>query len=464
MLRHALLRSSQGVARLQAPVVSGASLFHTSSATYSAPMPKFGLARRKTPKGQKGQKKSKVSKGTPGNNDSFMEYVRDKSISLKAPSLASDLENIEEIVQARLTADNKLENKDTLPQLTKYSDDSLKRLHHIGAFQKAQYHELFREKVSLLRQETLKICNKLTESASKSPKIVITGESGIGKSTALAQVQSYLMSKDSIIFHLPNVKTIVDGTYEFNLNSSTNLYDQPGLIKKVFIKLSKSNKELLSSIKLSDNYTYGTARFSPENHSLHDLVMLPAKVPKNLYSSVFNDVVKELQKQDKYSVYLTIDEFNSLVEHSGSAYRDIDYNVIGIDKLSMVKFALDWIKGAIAFPRGGVVLANSSNYQESSTFKFAVGMEPLNPFDETLDKSLVSYLKDVEVVKLEKLSREEIGELTQWQLNNGLIISQDISMSEDGEVDVQKLVNEKYFLSSNGNPREFIKSCNLLYY
>lgn len=423
--------------------------FASTRALKGAPIPRFGLTAKKAPKGPR----PKV-KGVPGASKDFYEYVNSKPLAEKAPRI-SELPVVHEEFSKLLQQDS------VPPVLAKYDGEVLKKLHYLGGvFKKGQFNELFYEKVTLLRDEALTIAKGLATKLGE--KYIVTGEAGVGKSTVLNQVQAYLLSQpDLLVLNIPNLKRTLDGSYLFAFNKALGLYETPLLLKKIMVKFAKLNKDRLEKIPILAAYTFGNARFSPENTNLYTLCTFPAKIPVTYYATVFEEITKTLKSQTNYKLYLTIDDFNLLGLSPYTAYKNPEFESIPYSEFQLHKYLLGALEGLQNYL--GAVLATSSLFKNTSSLLVPLKQSKLSPFDKEYSNVLEKPLAGARVVNVDTLSKDQVQSFVRWHVNNGLIIDQDKQV-KDEELDLEAISNQKYFLSSGGNPRELIKACNLLYY
>lgn len=407
-------------------------------------------------------------KGTKGAKKDFFEYINDKSIKQKSPRILNVPEFNEVLKNNKsINADSDSGESVSGSALFKYNDDLLQRLHYFGAFQKSQFNELTYDYVSVLRKETLQIVNDLKSNSPGSKNFIITGNAGVGKSTVLSQVQSFLINQNlqktdqNIILNLNNPKKIIDGSFEISYNEKTQLYDQPILAKKFLIKNAAANKALFSKIPVTNTYSYmgNVSNASTKDFkSLYDLIKLGCskKNKKSIYPQVFSDFLNELAAvKDQYSIYFTVDNFNCLTEKSTSSYKSTNFEDIPVEKLQFANFILNSSNNSLF---KGVIYSTTDVCQVSSTLKVALKLATFDPFDKSFDESVSALLNEkLKVVNLKNFTKSETKQMVDWFLENGLIISND---QRDA---VDQLVGEKFFLSGGGNPRELFKSCNLLY-
>lgn len=135
-----------------------------------------------------------------------------------------------------------------------------------------------------------------------------------------------------------------------------------------------------------------------------------------------------------------------------SAYRDPSFDLIHAHDLALPNTFLSYLSGVSRFPRGLVLAATSSVCSKTKDLSNALqGIGP-RPWDKT-DERVVNSVKGVEVVQLEKLSKEEVKVVMEWY-NVGGMLKQPVTIES---------VTEQYAISS-GNPKELFQNCLRLKY
>lgn len=357
-------------------------------------------------------------------------------------------------------------------KVTFFSDNSYKALHNLGSFKKSQHNELFSKPVSLVRESTGAFLDKLKNESNK--KFIITGEPGVGKSSLLAQVHSYGAETNMVVVNISYPEMFLNGRNDFLFDEKLNLYTQPMYTKQLIRKIRKSNKpEILSKIKLSKDYKFSssnpkdigqnaTINLKKDQHTLLDLVSL--KTTNKAIGTQFAVIMEELTTQEHTGTIFTIDNFSKFLTKSFTDYRNTQNKQIFSLQFQLGKMIMDIISGAIKFKssNSAFVAAISGVDRTNKTLPVGLGKieEDLYVTRYHYEKIFSDILKKGKIQEFEvpKLSKEEVRSLLEYYRDSQILSGRDLECAE-----FDKLVDEKYFVSGNGNPRELLKSVSLSY-
>ncbi|CDK26452.1 unnamed protein product [Kuraishia capsulata CBS 1993] len=411
---------------------------------------------------QKQSYKNKNSSGKkrrgPGSNKYFLDAVSHSNLHKKA-----DAAVLEDLGKLTISEDGTL----AFGSLVRYPSHILKTLYRFGSFQKTQFNEIHPEPLSVIRESTTgklwDFLNSSVETSSKSNRLIITGDSGVGKSTAIAQFQALSKTKGSVVIPFTNLDSLLDGSSDFVFDQTSQKYSQPMANAKLLKKVRTGNEEELKEIKLEnqDLSAWKTGDVTPET-SLYEFLQL-ARSQKLKWNSgaVLEFAVKVLSEQVKYPVYLTVDNLSAFPKTPFTAYRNTSNEPLYFGDFQLASLITDLASGFRSFKKGGVVMATSGIHGEfDQTIPAVCGLVKPDPystqfqFDDVFAKKLVSN-GGVKHLAVENLTLEESEVLV-----NFLVDSQVIP-EEDG--DLTRLAQAKYFLSGNGNPLALYKSCVLAY-
>ena len=355
--------------------------------------------------------------------------------------------------------------KSCIDNVTYFNGKQTKALRHLGSFKKGQFNELFVKPISLVRQgSTQKLLKQL---ASKdSPRVIITGEPGVGKTSLLAQMHACAVEDNQIVVNISYPELFLNGRNDFFFDKELKAYVQPMYLKNLIRKISKANdKALLESVKLSKNYKYikttlkGTEdiTFKKGENTLHDL--LSASINANLRGYQFKDIINELYSQKNTPVLFTVDNFSRMLTGAFTAYKNSNNEPIHLLELQIGKTVMDLASGDIKLnnDKSRVLLAISGVDRTNRTLPVALGKIPADPYIERhiYEPKFVEILQKGKVAEFEvpKLSKEDAKSLIQYYIDAKVVSHKDIESKT-----LEQLTEEKYFLSGNGNPRELIKS------
>ncbi|AET37938.1 mitochondrial 37S ribosomal protein mS29 Ecym_2189 [Eremothecium cymbalariae DBVPG len=348
-------------------------------------------------------------------------------------------------------------------EVASYTETQLKGLYRLGAFKPDQMNELFQRPISLVRDESTKKLFQQIDSA-KNKKFIITGEPGVGKSTLLAQALALGIDKKALIIHLSHPDRFLNGTNDYYYDGKQ--YVQPmylrDLLKKTF---HLNNAETLKSIPLSKEYKFKTNNadggvksitLSSKENTLMDLLNFTA-APRSR-AAHFGAVIHEISTQSLFPVFFTVDNFSRILTTPFTAYKNVENKNIHLLEFQLGKFIMDVVSGAVKFRHSGscVLLATSGIDRTNRTLPIGLGKLPHDHyltryhyepiFAELMQKG------GVQEFKVEKMSKEDLKKLLDFYIKSNILLNKELN-----EKTFDQLVDEKYFISGNGNPRELLK-------
>lgn len=356
-------------------------------------------------------------------------------------------------------------------QVCKYSSKQLKLLRHIGGFKKNQFNELFAQPTSLIRSASIgKLLTKL-ENPECSKRIIITGEPGIGKSTLLTQLQAYAVEYKYLVLNIPYPELLLNGRNDFFWDEQLKSYVQPMYLKKWLTKILKgNNRDLLSSIKLQNKYQFAFTTLSgtqdiileKDQHSIHDL--LTTKINANLRGLQFKALIDEIYSQKGVPILFTIDNFSRLLTRSYTDYRDTNNKLIQTLDFQIAATIMKLASGEISLNNPKSCFAGAISGVDRTNNTLPVG---LNQIVEDVymrkyhyDPTYAHLLQKgkVEEFVLSKMSKDDVKLLLDYYSDANIL-----PVKETQDKELEQLVDEKFFISGNGNPRELLKSLTLAY-
>lgn len=425
--------------------------------------------------------KSKNRKGS-GNDKSFKDTVLTKNY--KKLALKFD----ETLITALPSIDS--ENKDLIRNtFVKYPSDSIKKLHIAGSFKPEQYNELYSQPVTLFRSKEdsrlLEIVNSSVSSQSGNNRFLVNGQSGIGKSTILAHLQSFALSKNNnsaILFPISNADLLVDGSNDFKLNPETKKYDQPMYTKNFIRKFKNLNSDLLAQIPLSEEITPVTNMYKKSvNHKINGTLLdfvnyiLKASPMESNTTFAFTTILDQLAKQDKLPVYLTIDNFSAFIQHGMTKYRNTENDRIYFQNFTVADSLLQFVSGEKSFKSGAVMVATNGNHRLTNNVTLDVisGVKSIDDYSYSkfrdFDIKLANRLlqnNGLQNFQISKFNLDECKSLVDHLFKFNLIHNEydlENKLSNNQVSIVEKVASQKYLLSGNGNPKLIMDSCILSY-
>lgn len=321
-----------------------------------------------------------------------------------------------------------------------------------GSYRRGQKHELFKNHTTLIRENTSvpmaeAIKNGL-KSSSKDNRFCLMGNKGTGKSTLLAQTQAFALQQGYVVIPVPRASELISGDNDAFYNEALKMHIQPMYVRRWMKRVAKGNEKVLSQIPASDKFSSGKKSASGAK-SLYDVLIEGRKKPEAC--QIMDQVIAELAAQETAPVLFTMDDINIFCQNVYSENTDYDNQHIYHGDLQVPKTFLDYLSGAKSFKRGAVVSAVNSSYKLNETIKAGLGFQEPTPYAkvERYDPTLASKFKGVTPLTLQHYSQAETKTMLEYWISVGVIPS---------ELD-QQLLNQKYFISGNGNPEALLLAC-----
>lgn len=354
-------------------------------------------------------------------------------------------------------------------QVLKYSSATAKSLTHFGSFKCTQRHELFKDRASLVRPSStgtlFDIIKKGTSSSSKTNRFCITGAKGVGKSTALTQAQALALENGYIVVPIPQAVDLVSGEFDAVINKKhkdSGIFQQPMYVKRWMERIAKGNMELLSTIKISQDYTFETLgsqkklKFVKGENNLYSLLTNRSHSER---CEILDFFINELASQSEVPVLFTMDEVNVFSAKQFARNRDTNNKPIYHCNLQVPNIFLQFFSGEREFKNGAVIAALAS-YKNGETIPVGLGLKAqADPYASAADFDPVLASKflangGVKTLEVSPFSLEETKTVLSYYSNGG-VFPEPLSDS---------LVQQKYFLSGNGNPKALLKTCVEVFY
>ncbi|KAF2112479.1 mitochondrial ribosomal death-associated protein 3-domain-containing protein [Lophiotrema nucula] len=430
-----------------------ASCFSTSAARHANPTgkkgmgaaPKRGTKTLNVKKGRKDTVKDLSKKPSPGDRKAMRKrIVLSNNNALEVPGL-KDLEK-----------DNALDpsNEGKVMGLAENVVDALRA---VEAFKPSQGWSLFRRPATLMRKETIQVAQLLKEAeeapegqAKKTLRRILTGQRMSGKSTLILQGLAMGVLRDWVVIHLPEGQDLVNAHTEYAPlpGSQPTQYTQDLYTANLLSQIIKANEKILASININTNPSLPFPL--PANSNLKQLADLGIINPEASWP-VFAALWKELTQPGRPPIMLGLDGLSHVMGES--QYMSAEVKRIHAFDLTIVRHFIDHLSGKVALPNGGLVLAatTKSNSPTSPALDFSIqvaearqnkasDLPQWNPY-ANVDQRAMEALKDIEVLKVGGMSKEEARSIMEYYAASGMLRA---------KVD-EGFVTEKWSLAGMGN-------------
>lgn len=232
--------------------------------------------------------------------------------------------------------------------------------------------------------------------------------------------------------------------------SQPTQYTQDAYTANLLSQILKANKKIFESAPVTTTPTLPLPL--PANSTLKQLVELGIVNPDASWP-VFVALWTELTQPGRPPIMLAIDGLSHVMRNS--EYLSADVKPIHAHDLTLIRHFVDHLSGKATLPNGGMILAatSKSNSPASPALDFSIqvaeakqrsGDIPIwNPY-KNVDQRVIEAMKDVEVLKVGGLSKEEARALIEYYAASGMLRA---------KVD-EPFITEKWSLAGMGNVGE----------
>lgn len=344
-----------------------------------------------------------------------------------------------------------------LGQMRGIPDDAVDALRAVDAFKPRQGWNLFWRPAVLMRKETIQLSELFTEvenatkeQTKKTVRRVVFGDGLSGKSTLLLQGITMGFLRKWTIVNLPDAHDIVNAHTEYAPlpGSQPTQYVQNTYTSTLLSQILKANTQFFENTKVSMNHSLPVPLSSTS--TLKQLTQLGVADPEVSWS-IFVALWKELTQPGRPPIIFAIDGLQHIMRDS--EYLSAEVKPIHAHDLAIIRHFINYLSGTETLTNGGLVLAATSgaksppNYALDYSIKSALARQespehlPLwDPYQKA-DLRIVEALKDVDVLKVSNLSKEEARSIMEYYAQSGMLRA---------KVD-HKLVTEKWSLAGMGN-------------
>jgi small subunit ribosomal protein S29 len=351
-------------------------------------------------------------------------------------------------------------------------EEAVDALRAVEAFKRSQGWSLFRRPAVLMRKETVQLAKlmKEVESDKKTLRRIVHGNRMSGKSTLLLQGLLMAHLRDWVIINLPDGMNDYEYAHVFgDANNSTaqditnahteyaplpgsqpTQYTQETYTANLLSQILKANKNI-ANLPVKTNPSLPLPL--PPNATLGQLIQLGASNPEASWP-VFVAVWKELTQPGRPPIMLGLDNLSHAMRNSD--YLSAEVKPIHAHDLTILRHFVDHLSGKTALPNGGIVLAatSGSNSPSNDALSFSIQcaearqfapetMPKWNPYTN-LDMRVMEALKDVDILKVGGLTKEEARSLMEYYALSGVLRARVDDM----------FVTEKWSLAGMGNVGE----------
>ncbi|KAF8573593.1 hypothetical protein K439DRAFT_1665739 [Ramaria rubella] len=239
---------------------------------------------------------------------------------------------------------------------------------------------------SIVRDVTLKALKTLDVASNHSSvdsRIVITGDSGCGKSFLLLQSVNYALSSGWLVLYIPRAISLLNSStrYQYDLRSRT--YQQSAYAQQILRRFASVNEKALRLIHTQDAIRIEKLRAFGAGTPLTEIIQAGV-MDATASSDILVAVMEQLGQQTTHPVLVAVDDFQAL--YCTSEYRDPQYNLIQSHHLSIPRLLLEYAGGLKTLSRGaflGAFSSTNTHYITPLELREALGMpydRPVGPY------------------------------------------------------------------------------------
>ncbi|ORY11228.1 mitochondrial ribosomal death-associated protein 3-domain-containing protein [Clohesyomyces aquaticus] len=348
----------------------------------------------------------------------------------------------------------KQENEGQVKGLPEAVVDALRA---VEAFKPTQGWRLFRRPAILMRRQTMQLVElvKQVEDAGKGAakqtlRRVLVGERLCGKSTLLLQALTVGFLRDWVVINLPDAQDITNAHTEYAPlpGSQPTMYTQDTYTANLLSQIATANGPVLEKFQVTTKPSLPVP--IPSKCNLKQLAELAIANPEASWP-IFVALWNELSQPGRPPIMLGVDNVAHMMKDSD--YLSADIKPIHSHDLAIVRHFVDHLSGKTALRNGGIVLAATSGsnsptipgLDHSIQVAEARKLDPenvpqWNPYKK-VDQRVVDCLKDIEVVRITGLSKEEARTVIEYYAASGMLRAQV----------TDPFVTEKWSLAGMGN-------------
>ncbi|KAF9580511.1 37S ribosomal protein S23 mitochondrial [Lunasporangiospora selenospora] len=325
----------------------------------------------------------------------------------------------------------------------------------IPALSQTAYPTLLNEQFNLIkpaalaiREPTVSLLEKV-DNAMKTPsaetRIVLTGNTGSGKSALLLQTVSHCLSAGWVVIYVPRASTWMDSSSAYSKVPGSAMFVQPSLASTLAGQIINTNRSVLTNLVTSADVRVGrhdVAKGAP----LLEFLEIGVKDPFAA-QDVMEVFLNEIGAQKEIPTLLAVDEINNFFRPT--QYLSHEGKEIDPDQLKLPNLFLNYISGKKSLNHGAVLTATSDHMLEkkSEVLEAALGLKQASPYKQ-FPQNLASWTQGLTKFEVPNYTRQEAKSIFDYYKKGNVLF----------DVPSEKLFLSK-FIASDGNPRKFFTAC-----
>ncbi|KAK3810794.1 MAG: mitochondrial ribosomal death-associated protein 3-domain-containing protein [Benniella sp.] len=308
--------------------------------------------------------------------------------------------------------------------------------------------DLVKPAALVVREPTVSLLERIDKAIttpSAQSRIVLTGDSGSGKSAVLLQTVSHCLSAGWVVIYVPKASSWVNSSFAYSKVVNSPLFVQPTLASSIASQINNINKPALSKIVTSEAVRVRNQDIA-EGTTLSSLLETGAKDP-SMSQDILEVFMKEIGNQNEIPTLIAVDELNCFfrpTQYLGQDGKELDPEFLRLPRL-----LLNYISGKSSLNHGAVVSATSDTQLEhkSEVLDIALGLKQVSPHYK-LPQNLMSWTQGLTRFDVPNYTRTEAKGVFDYYKKG------DIFFDTASET---LFLNR--FITSGGNPRKFFTAC-----
>lgn len=371
-----------------------------------------------------------------------------------------------------------------------YSPQHRTQLGALGAFKKYQHHELFKQPVALVGDNTVRLHEQFVArlgGSSGANRVCLSGEGGSGRSTLMAQAQAMALAQygDVVLLHVDHPERLVEGSSDYVYNKDLGKYQQPMFTKRWIQKVRAANEAVFRKMPLSQDVSFTTKKVRHDlkagTHTLHDYVLQCHDFGTVGPTAALQFFLREVQHHaNTFPVLVSVDNFNALTVEPYTKYYNPDMSRTQFTDFEFGHMLAQLACGDVTFAKGGVLLAESSDNGVSATLNVALGRQQPDLYAKIheCDVEMAAVLArngGITPFHVENLSKAHTRALMQFYADTGVLQVRpwpskpayakadeaglkvgEFAVCADPDEQFESILEMSFFVSS-GNPSELVK-------
>ncbi|KAG0371276.1 mitochondrial ribosomal death-associated protein 3-domain-containing protein [Gamsiella multidivaricata] len=325
----------------------------------------------------------------------------------------------------------------------------------LPALSQTSYPTLLSEQFALIKPAALVVreptvallerVDKAMKTPSSQSRIVLTGDSGSGKSALLLQTVSHCLSAGWVVVYVPKASTWMNSSFAYSKAANSTSFVQPLLASNLVGQINSVNKSVLSKIVTSEKVRVG--RHEIEKGTTLSALLETGVKDQFAAQDIMEVFMKEMSAQKEIPTLIAVDEVNAFFR--STQYLSQDGEELDPEHLKLPKLFLNYISGKSSFEHGAIVAAISDTLlaNKSELLEIALGIKEVSPYKK-LSPTIMPWTEGLARMDVPNYTRTEAKGVFDYYRKGNIFY----------DAASESLFLNK-FIASAGNPRKFFTAC-----